>query len=324
MGLCLNENKIEEIPISNKNIMQKSNGIIKINSIIADVSKSVFNVFNYDESLRCSGFLIKFNVRDQEFFFLMTSAHFIDKYMIKNREKIHFYYDINKTKRKELYLNPDERFIQNFLYPNHLDATIIEILPEDNISKDFFLLPDLNYMSNLNTLVDKKIIIVHYPLDQLSYSEGKIININNYEFTHNSCTEKGSSGCPIFLEDSNKVLGIHKSGDINNNAEYADFIWPIYKYLIDNNVKIKSHPISSPNNEPISIHFMTNDQNINYSIPSYPKELFSDVVSKLYAIYPEYKDRVNCFLCNGHQMELNYTMAQNQYKSGDKILVINQ
>ena len=327
MGTCRSDTKIEEIHTLNKEekkTIKESFGIIKINSIIANISKSICNIFKCDESIRSSGFLIKFKIGNQELFCLITSAHYIDKYMIKNRETIHFYYDNNESKRKELYLDPDKRFIQYFQYPNHIDATVIEILPEDNISNDFFLLPDLDYKNNLNTLIDKNIIIVHYPLNELSYSEGKIISIDKYEFTHNSSTEKGSSGCPIFLEGSNKVLGIHKSGDLHNNTEFADFIWPIYEYLINNNIKIKSLPITSQNNEPISIHFITDDQNINYAIPSYPNELFSDVVNKLYGIYPEYKDRVNYFLCNGNKMELNYTMTQNKYKSGAKILVINQ
>lgn len=99
-------------------------------------------------------------------------------------------------------------------------------------------------------------------MKKLIYSNGKIIGINKYEFTHNSCNEYGSSGCPIFLEDSNKVLGMHKCGDSSNKIPCADFIWPIYEYLINNNVKIKSLPVSSLNNEPITVHFITDDQKI--------------------------------------------------------------
>jgi len=80
--------------------------------------------------------------------------------MIENREKIHFFYGGYKIIK--IYLNPDERFIHNFLSNNHIDAILIEILPEDNISKDVFLLPDSYYMNNLNTLISKNIIIVHY------------------------------------------------------------------------------------------------------------------------------------------------------------------
>ena len=55
---------------------------------------------------------------------------------------------------------------------------------------------------------------------------------------------------------------MHKCGDSSNKIPCADFIWPIYEYLINNNVKIKSLPVSSLNNEPITVHFITDDQKI--------------------------------------------------------------
>ena len=45
-------------------------------------------------------------------------------------------------------------------------------------------------------------------------AKGKIKSINKYEFTHLANTEQGSSGSPIFLENSIHVIGIHKEGNI--------------------------------------------------------------------------------------------------------------
>ena len=59
-----------------------------------------------------------------------------------------------------------------------IDATVIEILPEDNISKDYFLIPPIDYMYNFNSLLNKEIIVLQYPLGELSYSFGKIKEIN--------------------------------------------------------------------------------------------------------------------------------------------------
>ena len=55
------------------------------------------------------------------------------------------------------------------------------------------------------------IYISQYPGGkELMNGRGIIKEINKYEFTHLVNKEKGSSGSPIFLENSIKVIGIHK------------------------------------------------------------------------------------------------------------------
>ena len=60
---------------------------------------------------------------------------------------------------------------------------------------------------------------------------------------------------------------------------------------------------------------------IIYCLPSYPDELFSDVVDKLYEKFPDYKNKSCFFISFCKNMKLNFSMKQNKYKSGDKILV---
>ena len=58
-------------------------------------------------------------------------------------------------------MNSNERYILNFKENNFgIDATLIEILPEDHIPKDYFLLPDIYYMKKFNELIDKDIAIL--------------------------------------------------------------------------------------------------------------------------------------------------------------------
>ena len=38
-------------------------------------------------------------------------------------------------------------------------------------------------------------------------------------------------GSPIFLKDSIKIIGIHKSGKPDNSENYGDFIGPIFQYF---------------------------------------------------------------------------------------------
>ena len=78
--------------------------------------------------------------------------------MVKKRKTIKFFYDCFNAKQKEIVLNPDERLIQDFRNPDpnemeyDIDAIVIEILPKDNISKEYFLLlldvyPDLRHLA---------------------------------------------------------------------------------------------------------------------------------------------------------------------------------
>jgi len=325
MGLCQDENKLKEKKSLNEGekIIHKNPKIYRINPYLANISKSICKLGKNNDNKHSSGFLIKFDIRNQELFCLITIAHFIDKYMIENKEKIYFYYDNNI--KKEICLNPEERYIDILLYPHHINAAIIEIIPTDNIPKEFFLLPDLDYMNDINKVYKKEITIAYYPLQDLGYSNGMITDVEKYEFRHDTTTEAGTLGCPIFLKNTNKVLGIQKGGSVSSQTQFGDFIWPISEYLNNHNIEIKSFKNSSSKviDKPISVHFITNDQIINYALPAYPNELFSSVVNKLYEIYPEYKNKESYFICGGNKLDLNYTMAQNKYQSGAKILVIN-
>ena len=167
-----------------------------------------------------SGFLIKLFKGDQDFFCLMTNEHIITKDIIKNKEKIKFYYD-NESKSKEINLNDKERFIKEFT-DDGLDITVIEILLKDKIDERYFLLPCIDYMINYEGLINKEITIIQYPGGKLSYYNDIIKDIKNNEITHLASLESGSSGSPIFIKDTIKVIGIHKSGTVDNKKNYAD------------------------------------------------------------------------------------------------------
>ena len=117
-----------------------------------------------------------------------------------------------------------------------MDIIVIEIIPKDNILKDYFLLPLIDYTNNYNKLISKDIAIIQYPHGNLNYSYGKIIRVTKMaEFAHDAGTDEGSSGSPIFLKGTIRVIGIHKSGIKNNfiNENFGEFIWPIFSYFIN-------------------------------------------------------------------------------------------
>ena len=64
-----------------------------------------------------------------------------------------------QKKKKEIYLNRDDRIIKDFINMD-IDATVIEIITDDNIKKIYFLLPDKNYIDEFNELINKDIMIL--------------------------------------------------------------------------------------------------------------------------------------------------------------------
>ena len=100
----------------------------------------------------------------------------------------------------------------------------MEIKDSDNILKDIdFLEYDLSYINGYDKYENIDAISLQYPKNKIEHGSGKILDIlNNYEFTHNIDRENGSSGSPIILHNSLKVIGIHKKGDIFN-------VWRIFK-----------------------------------------------------------------------------------------------
>ena len=117
-----------------KEVLIKNNQIILIPLNLLKTFKSLCKI-EYKDKIG-SGFLIKLEKRNEDFFCLITNEHVITKDMIEKKEKITFYFD-SEEKEKEIYLNRDERIIKDFINMN-IDATVIEILPNDNIKKNIF------------------------------------------------------------------------------------------------------------------------------------------------------------------------------------------
>jgi len=217
--------------------------LIPLPPSIVNVSKSLCKV--YTPFARASGFLIRLFKGGEEFFCLMSNEHVINKKLIEQQAKIKIKYD-GENKYNEFHLKSYRRFIRHFRDMG-IDATIVEILPEVNISRNYFLYPNLDYMQNFNKLINNYITILQYPKGKLSYASGKIIGINGYEFSHLVSTKAGSSGSPIFLKDTTTVIGIHKSESRNYEKNYADFIGPIFYYLRNLTYNVKVRPINAFN-----------------------------------------------------------------------------
>ena len=166
--------------------------------------------------------------------------------MIKSQEEIEVQFDNEFTKIK-IVLNQDERYIKTFKDKN-LDITVVQILSKDNIEDGNFLLAKENI--DKNELISKNIYLPQYPKigeKTLIPSYGNIKEINKHnEIVYSAKTSYGSSGGPIFLENTIEVIGIHKQKNNNNTENYADFIYPIFetiKNYFENKTKNKEKEI---------------------------------------------------------------------------------
>ena len=90
----------------------------------------------------------------------MTCEHVVTREMINQKRKIRFLYDSIGAKLREIELDKNKRYIKDFRYLNNIDTTVIEIIPSDKISSEFFLSPNLDYMYNFNDLKNKDISIL--------------------------------------------------------------------------------------------------------------------------------------------------------------------
>jgi len=177
-----------------------------------------------------TGFFVKLYNHDKELLCLMSNEHVIRKDMIESKETINIKYNYEK-KWLKIKLDEKERFIK---YDKTMDFTIVEIKPEDKIKEKYFLLPCLNDIDYIN----KDIYIVQYPEGKnLSYSQGKIKTIDDYELIYDASTKSGSSGSPILLKNTTEVIGIHKQGSNYKKENYGTLIRYIGRSL--NSEKIK-------------------------------------------------------------------------------------
>ena len=222
-----NDEKVDQVLMKNHPLENQE--------LINKLSKSVCKIETYKDF--ASGFLIILQKGENDYFFLVTNEHVINKEMIKSNKKIKFYYDTINDKNKfvEIELNEKERFIRTYKYMN-IDACLVEIISSDNIDPSYFLpKPNLDKINMYEKLKNKSIRILQFPGGgPLQFSKDEIIDINlpSYELFYKASTEFGSSGSPIFLDNSEEVIGIHKQGGKSKNN--GNFLGPIILSLKNN------------------------------------------------------------------------------------------
>ena len=190
-------------------------------NILYQMKNSICKIINNDGN-KGTGFFCRIPYNNKLLPVLVTNNHVLNENHIENNKKLEI--TLNDGKKVKI-IELDNSRIR---YTNEeLDFTFIEI--KSNKDKiDNFLDIDENINTDLeNYYNNKSIYTLHYPkgtLANVSYGLSNAIIKDN--INHFCSTEKGSSGAPILLLDSFRVIGIHKGAARNRslNFNFGTFI----------------------------------------------------------------------------------------------------
>ena len=172
---------------------------------------------------------------------LFTNNHILNKFNMEIGKKIKFEY-LEKSsssfsgssynlKEKELKITENRRIFTN----KELDYTCIELFESDGIYDYFEIDPDI-FKNDNKSLVGNDIFILQYANgDDISFSQGKILSIENNDIRHNASTVQGSGGSPIIKRcKENYVIGIHSGSVKNIKNEYRYNIGTTFTSILEN------------------------------------------------------------------------------------------
>ena len=209
MGICeTRKNEICDkslpVPLKDANITKKAICKIKYTSNSGEI--------------KGTGFFIIY----ENYYYLITNYHIIPD-NIKNIEI--------ETWEEQIYKldlnNRNMKYLKDFK-----DITAIQISPTE-IKGIKGLNFDLNYISGYSQYIKNNVFSIGYPnAEEIASGGGKIDKIlNNCEFYHTIPTKYGSSGSPIILFNTLKVIGVHKAADHQKKLNIGTFIGEIIKEL---------------------------------------------------------------------------------------------
>ena len=153
-----------------------------------------------------SGFICKIKDKELNFSYaLFTNNHVLGEEELQEGEKISFEY---KNKSRYIKLNDDRKIFTD----EEIDYTCIEITKNDNF-EDFFLIDQDILSGNYSQYKNEDLIILQFPQgNEISFSQGKVKEINNDKISYTTSTEEGSSGSPLIIRKNIQkyyVIGIH-------------------------------------------------------------------------------------------------------------------
>ena len=230
-----------------------------------------------------SGFFCEIKVNNRLMKVLFTNNHVINN--------LNSDIKIEHNKEKKIIKLSENRFKCT---NEELDYTCIEILKEDGFNNYFKIDKNININNPYEEYKYDEYVMIQYPGgDDVSFAQGYINNINDYNIIYTMKTEYGSSGSPLILDTRNlKIIGIHyQKTSKNNDEKKAIFI----KYIIQD---IEKQLQNNNNNK---------DNNNKFNINKDNKKIYNNRPST-----------------NNNQNNNNKSSIQNKNKNNKNIIQNNQ
>ena len=223
----------------------KSSKIEKIPNIKINNSDQLFNSICriYDEENKKSGtgFFMQMILDNNSYYFLVTCNNIITSEQIDNEETIILYFLTNgKEEKRNLKIDANRT---EFVFFKPLEITVIGIRDSDNIPKDKFLYPDLNYKKGYGLYMNNSYYIVGFDNNNKQFiSSCTIEGIMDFEFMHKTKNGTESFGSLICSKDNFGVIGINKKGEKDcSDINCGTFIGKIVDDLENSRLGIKSN-----------------------------------------------------------------------------------
>ena len=203
---------------------------------------------------------------------LFTNNHILNESNLEIGKQIKFKYfeksilNSPKISEKNITITNDRKTFTN----EELDYTCNEIFDSDGIKNYFKIEPKIYEFedSSKSKIFEKKDIFIlqFYDDNKITFSDGNIKEINDYEIVHQASTEVGSSGSPIIKRDKyntdNYIIGLHKGAYEDENERIYNEGTTFYSIL--DNIK------NQFNNDTINcIYYPDKDKKEIYLIHDY-------------------------------------------------------
>ena len=194
-----------------------------------------------------TGFFCRIRFLDNTFIKVLTTSYqILDEHYFKENNEINLIINnqariINLNKKRKIYSNKD------------FDLTLIEIKESDKIN-DYFEL-DENILSQENPKLfyeNKTIYIIQYlNMEKASVSYGIFNDLIDSEIKHTCSIKPGSNCSPILNSMNNKIIGISKISEKNDNNTGIFLKVPIneFKKQIEAKEEIKEKKVNIIDNK---------------------------------------------------------------------------
>ena len=201
-----------------------------------------------------SGFFCEIKVNNRLMKVLFTNNHVINN--LNSDIKIE-----HNKKKKIIKLSKNRFKCTN----EELDYTCIEILKEDGFNNYFKIDKNINVNNPYEEYKYDEYVMIQYPGgDDVSFAQGYINNIKDYNIIYTMKTEYGSSGSPLILDTRNlKIIGIHYQKTSKNNDEKKAIFM---KYIIQD---IEKQLQNYNNNNKFNDYDYYNNNNYNYTFNNF-------------------------------------------------------